>query len=153
MPAIRYDMRHGDAKDHIGIRRYICIWRVFDNEFREASKAFIDAVVAGRFTLVTSELVRQEITAAPQRVRQLFDDMLPVADIARLAPKRSSCSRHCVGAIRHGCTPCSLATVSGASMIVSWNFRHIVNFQKIPKYNAVNRLHAAAILPYLRRWR
>jgi hypothetical protein len=34
----------------------------------------------------------------------------------------------------------ALATVAGASMIVSWNFRHIVNFRKIPKYNAVNKL-------------
>ena len=35
----------------------------------------------------------------------------------------------------------ALATASGVFMIVSWNFRHIVNFQKIPKYNAVNKLH------------
>jgi hypothetical protein len=26
-------------------------------------------------------------------------------------------------------------------MIVSWNFRHIVHFQKMPLYNAVNALH------------
>ncbi len=35
----------------------------------------------------------------------------------------------------------ALATVSRASLIVSWNFKHIVNFQKIPMYNAVNTLH------------
>jgi hypothetical protein len=34
----------------------------------------------------------------------------------------------------------ALATVSNAKMIVSWNFKHIVNFQKIPLYNAVNKL-------------
>ena len=55
---------------------------VFDDEFREPSKVFIDAITAGRFALVTSELVRQEIERAPLVVRQLFDDMLPVADIA-----------------------------------------------------------------------
>ncbi len=32
------------------------------------------------------------------------------------------------------------ATVAGCSLIVSWNFRHIVHYQKIPKYNAVNAL-------------
>jgi hypothetical protein len=32
----------------------------------------------------------------------------------------------------------ALATVAGASVIVSWNFKHIVNFQKIPMYNAMN---------------
>ncbi|MHC4542617.1 MAG: type II toxin-antitoxin system VapC family toxin, partial [Planctomycetota bacterium] len=35
----------------------------------------------------------------------------------------------------------ALATVSQSSLIVSWNFKHIVNFQKIPRYNAVNTLH------------
>jgi predicted nucleic acid-binding protein len=46
---------------------------VFDDEFREASRAFIDAVKAGKFALVTSELVRQELEAAPQNVRGLFE--------------------------------------------------------------------------------
>jgi hypothetical protein len=34
----------------------------------------------------------------------------------------------------------ALATVHSCDIIVSWNFKHIVNFQKIPLYNAVNRL-------------
>jgi hypothetical protein len=35
----------------------------------------------------------------------------------------------------------ALATISGCRMIVSWNFKHIVHFEKIPKYNAVNTLN------------
>ena len=35
----------------------------------------------------------------------------------------------------------ALATISQSSLIVSWNFKHIVNFQKIPRYNAVNKLN------------
>ena len=35
----------------------------------------------------------------------------------------------------------ALATVSKCSTIVSWNFRHIVHFDKIPLYNAVNMLN------------
>jgi hypothetical protein len=34
----------------------------------------------------------------------------------------------------------ALATVAGCSLIVSWNFQHIVHFQKIPLYNAMNTL-------------
>jgi len=34
-----------------------------------------------------------------------------------------------------------LATVSGCDLIVSWNFKHIVHFQKIPFFNAVNTLN------------
>ena len=32
----------------------------------------------------------------------------------------------------------AMATVADCSLIVSWNFKHIVHFEKIPQYNAVN---------------
>jgi hypothetical protein len=35
----------------------------------------------------------------------------------------------------------AVATVSKCDLIVSWNFKHIVHFDKITKYNAVNALH------------
>ncbi len=31
-----------------------------------------------------------------------------------------------------------LATVAEADLIVSWNFRHLVHFEKIRQYNAIN---------------
>ena len=34
----------------------------------------------------------------------------------------------------------AVATVAGCTLIVSWNFQHIVHFQKIPLYNAMNTL-------------
>ena len=34
----------------------------------------------------------------------------------------------------------AVATVAKCDLIVSWNFKHIVHFDKIPKYNAVNIL-------------
>ncbi len=120
---------------------------VFDDEFREPSQAFVDAIAAGRFALVTSELVRQEIAGAPLVVRQLFDDMLPVADIATVTAEAIQLQQAYLNAgivserFATDALHVALATVSGVSMIVSWNFRHIVNFQKIPKYNAVNKLH------------
>jgi len=35
----------------------------------------------------------------------------------------------------------ALATVMQCDLIVSWNFRHIVHFRKVPLYNAVNTLN------------
>jgi len=32
----------------------------------------------------------------------------------------------------------AMATVNACSVIASWNFRHIVHFDRIPLYNAVN---------------
>jgi len=120
---------------------------VFDDEFREPSRAFIDAVRVGRFTLVTSELVRREIAVAPQTVRQLFDEMMPLAEIAAITGATIQLQQAYVHAgivserFAADALHVALATLSGASLIVSWNFRHIVNFQKIPKYSAVNKLH------------
>ncbi len=37
-----------------------------------------------------------------------------------------------------------LATVAGCRLIISWNFKHIVHFQKIPLYRAVNALKGYA---------
>ena len=34
----------------------------------------------------------------------------------------------------------ALATAANCKIIVSWNFKHIVHFKKIPLYNAVNIL-------------
>jgi len=34
----------------------------------------------------------------------------------------------------------AIATISFCQVIVSWNFQHIVHFDKIPLYNAVNTL-------------
>lgn len=32
----------------------------------------------------------------------------------------------------------AIATVSGADMIVSWNFKHIVHYDKIRQFNRIN---------------
>ena len=32
------------------------------------------------------------------------------------------------------------ATVAGADVILSWNFKHIVNYERIRKFNGVNAL-------------
>jgi len=34
----------------------------------------------------------------------------------------------------------SRATVAGCTLIVSWNSQHIVHFERIPLYNAMNTL-------------
>jgi predicted nucleic acid-binding protein len=120
---------------------------VFDEEFERPSRAFFDAVRDDRFLLVTSELVRQEVKAAPQSVQNLFHEMLPLADIAEITADALNLQQ---SYIKSGIVPekystdalhVALATTAQVSLIVSWNFKHIVNFQKIPLYNAANVLN------------
>jgi predicted nucleic acid-binding protein len=117
---------------------------VFDEEFEKPSKLFFDFVKAGNIKLLTSELVREEIQAGPRKVRQLFEDILPFAEVvgisgAVLELQRTYVDKEIVSKkYSTDAMHVALATVAGARVIVSWNFKHIVNFQKIPMYNAVN---------------
>jgi len=100
----------------------------------------------GRFALVTSVLVRNEIATAPENVRLLFRDAATQAELVDMSAeavdlrdayvKAGILSRRRAADALH----VAIATVSACSVIVSWNFRHIVHFQKVPLYNAVNRL-------------
>ena len=119
---------------------------VFDKEFETPSKAFFDAIRKSRFTMVTSELVRQEIQAAPIKVKKLFHEILPIAEITEITDQALKLQQAYIDAdilsekYSTDALHVALATVSKVSLIISWNFKHIVNFQKIPMYNAVNKL-------------
>lgn len=123
---------------------------VFDDEFNEESKAFFEQVKSGHFVLVTSAVVEAEIATAPAFVQAFFEEMLGYAQVADVTSDALDLRD---AYLQAGIvTPAysddglyvALATVSGCELIVSWNFRHIVHFQKIPLYNAVNTLRGFA---------
>lgn len=119
---------------------------VFDDEFDEDSQAFIDQAQAGRFALLTSALVADEIAQAPSEVRELYDRLLPQAELVAVdeAALALQAAYLAAGIVTQkwadDALHVTLATVAGADLIVSWNFRHIVHFDKVPLYNSVNKL-------------
>jgi predicted nucleic acid-binding protein len=120
---------------------------VFDEEFADPSKEFFAEVDAGRFKIVVSAVVEREVLAAPQTVQDLFHRVVAKAEIAEITQEVLSLRDAYLNAgvitpkSIDDATHVALATISGCHMIVSWNFKHIVHFQKIPKYNAVNVLN------------
>jgi len=123
---------------------------MFDEEFETASKVLFDAIKKGSFKLITSELVREEIQVGPQKVLDIFEEFLVIAEIAEITDSALQLQQSYVQAgivsekYATDAMHVALATVSDADLIVSWNFKHIVNFQKIPLYNAVNTLNRFA---------
>lgn len=119
---------------------------VFDEEFKAPSRVFFDQVRNRRFHLVTSALVQEEIEPAPVQVRQFFNQMLSAVELIDISEEAlrlrdayleaEIISSHWSGDALH----VALATVARCSLIVSWNFKHIVHFEKVPLYNAVNVL-------------
>jgi predicted nucleic acid-binding protein len=116
----------------------------FDEEFAEASRAFFDEVRSGRFDALVSSIVLDELRGAPEEVRRLYTDLgsrVKVVELSEVALRlvRQYLSAGIVGEKwRADAQHVAMATTHGCRAIVSWNFRHIVHFEKIPLYNGVN---------------
>jgi predicted nucleic acid-binding protein len=119
---------------------------VFDPEFERASRAFFDRVREGALEMAVSALVLDELKLAPPQVRTLFDELDPLlirvpTDDAMYGLRQAYLDAHVVSAKwAADALHVAVATVSGCRAIVSWNFKHVVNFRRIPLYNGVNLL-------------
>lgn len=120
---------------------------VFDDEFTDASRMFFEQVRSGDFTLYISDVVHKELMVAPDKVNSLFEEMLPYCRLAEISVNALELQQ---SYIKEGILSekwyddalhVAIATVADCDVIVSWNFKHIVNFQKIPMFNAVNVLN------------
>jgi len=124
---------------------------VEDPEFAEPSRRFFERVRDGTFILVLSPFTVRELDAAPAPVKQLLEDLPPEnvehveddADVAALAD-----SYIAAGVLSEACRMDALhvaaGTVGRADLILSWNFKHIVNYQRIRRFNGVNALKGYA---------
>ena len=119
---------------------------VFDDDFAEASQAFFDLVKKGELSLCVSEVVHQELAVAPEKVKALFQEFIPAAQLLDIGPDALDLQQAYIaeGILTEkwydDALHVALATVAECDVIVSWNFKHIVNFRKIPLFNAVNVL-------------
>jgi predicted nucleic acid-binding protein len=127
-----------------------------DEEFAEASKAFFDGVANGKFVLLISEETIRELFDAPEAVRAFWeslstdvlervtidDEVKELADkylqAGVLGPASASDALHV-----------ATASVAGADLILSWNFRHIVNFSRIKGFNGVNVMNGYQVMTIL----
>jgi predicted nucleic acid-binding protein len=120
---------------------------VYDDEFSVASCRFFESVRRTSFQLVLSEIVHRELSFAPVQIQGLFFEMLPHAILAPVTEEAITLQHAYIAAgivttkSLDDALHVALATISGCDLIISWNFKHIVNFQKIPMFNAVNTLH------------
>jgi predicted nucleic acid-binding protein len=88
----------------------------FDEEFAEITKKFFERVFAGDFLVFFSEISETELYLAQVYIDEKILGMASYNDAYHIA----------------------LATVNRLDVLVSWNFNHIVNFDKIKLFNSVN---------------
>jgi len=118
---------------------------VFDEEFKKYSIQLFEQVKRGRVVCLYSEVVERELENAPKHVIEYFDNLpsaymkrLIISDEVRFAADEYI-NKKVVGDTSYDdCLHLAIATVNYADAVTSWNFRHIVNSERIEGYNSVN---------------
>ena len=117
----------------------------FDEEFKEPTTMLFDRLENGEVIFVVSDLLDLELIGAPQHVKdhllkyssdkfervELTEDAIKLADTyirEKVVGKTSL----------EDCRHIALATIHKVDVLASWNFKHIVNLDRIKGYNSVN---------------
>jgi hypothetical protein len=117
----------------------------FDEEFRLWSNGLVQDFKSGLFIPVLSDVVAAEIIDAPEAVRMKYDEILGL-DHELVASGQEAIELADKYQIRKILNPkyyadglhIALATIAEVDLLVSWNFKHIVRFDKIRLFNSVN---------------
>ena len=117
----------------------------FDKEFDEVTLQLFERVKLGQVICVFSDLTESELLNAPENVKEHFKN-LPKQNIERvvvtdeiLTLASKYVAEKVVGKTSFDdCVHIAIATIYKADILVSWNFKHIVNVYRIRGYNSVN---------------
>jgi predicted nucleic acid-binding protein len=117
----------------------------FDDVFSTDTKALFKRMENKEFVFVISSVLRQELRQAPEPVRTLlgkyekgcFEYVELTEEAIKLAEKYVA--EKVVGKTSmNDCRHIAIATLNKVDVLASWNFRHIVNLDRIKGYNGVN---------------
>lgn len=117
----------------------------FDSEFSIDTRLLFERILDGNYQLVLSDLTERELMNAPDNVKTLLKDLqifnfeiVPVTDEA-ITLASEYIKEKVVGQTSfEDCIHIATATINRIDILVSWNFKHIVNIQRIRGYNAIN---------------
>ena len=117
----------------------------FDEEFAEHTIPLFDRHRNNEFTLLFSTVTQDELENAPEKVKDLvkslkteYTEFLDTTDEA-IDLATEYITEKVVGQTSYAdCLHIAIATINRADFLVSWNFKHIVNVQRIRGYNAIN---------------
>ena len=115
------------------------------NQYAEQTKPFWNAVQNGEIVIIVSDILKKEVELAPQCVRDFYNSW-PKSQIEQVVSTEESnvlaeryIAEKVVGPTSlDDCKHIAMATLAKADVLVSWNFKHIVNINRIKGYNGVN---------------
>ena len=117
----------------------------FDEEFKDYSNALFREFVSGKKILMLSDLTAQELELARKEVKEKIHEIpvlyrvdIGVTDeaikLAETYIEEGALTNKSYNDALH----IALATIYFADVLASWNFKHIVNLNRIRLYNSIN---------------
>lgn len=117
----------------------------FDKEFQEWSMALWNEFIAGSKQIMLSDLTIQELEFAREENRNLVTDInaqnrvnVFVNDEAIKLAKLYITEGALTNKSYNDALHIAVATINNADVLASWNFKHIVNLDRIRLYNSIN---------------
>ena len=117
----------------------------FDIEFEKWTKILFEKIYQEEYKILYSQLTDRELSPAPKRVKDLVltipENQIEVVELTEEVKELANkyISENVVGKTSTAdCVHIALATIYDADILVSWNFKHIVNVSKIRGYNSIN---------------
>ncbi len=118
---------------------------IYDIEFEAETTLLFEKMTLGQIKCIYSNLTESELTNAPEKVRNFFENLpdkckekvLVTPEALKLA--QTYVEEKVVGETSlDDCIHIATATLNKVDMLVSWNFKHIVNVYRIRGYNSIN---------------
>lgn len=117
----------------------------FDEEFSEHTIPFFKRIMDGEFTVLFSVVTQDELEQAPENVKELAIGLKKKnVEFLELTDESIDLAYEYIneGVVGNSsfadCLHIALATINHANSLISWNFKHIVNIQRIRGYNSIN---------------
>jgi predicted nucleic acid-binding protein len=117
----------------------------FDDEFEEHTRSLFERIINEDFDIYFSEINETELILAPQEIRDLkflipsnCFKYLELSDEAKFLAETYITEKALGKASLNDAFHIALASVNRLDCLVSWNFKHIVNFDKIRLFNSIN---------------
>lgn len=125
----------------------------FDKEFEIPSKKLFKEIFDFKHSLVISAITLQELEKSPEKVKALLDKVLKLnieligsdneVDIlaSKYIKEKIITEKYLLDAYH-----IAISTVNRVDVLVSWNFKHMVNLLRIKSYNSVNLKYGYGII-------
>ena len=114
----------------------------FDKEFEQDTRLLFQNIKDGKYDVFISDMTKNELNDAPEKVKNLLDGLehrkIFVTDECEDLAEEYINEKVVGMASKEDCIHIATATIYNIDVLVSWNFKHIVNIQKIRGYNTVN---------------